>query len=43
MSKDKDLTQKMFDYIALLEQTNDELIFTLKQLFAWPLFIYWPP
>ena len=31
MSKDKDLTQKMFDYIALLEKTNDELIFTLKK------------
>ena len=31
MSKDKDLTQKIFDYIALLEKTNDELIFTLKR------------
>ena len=31
MSKDKDLTQKIFDYIALLEKTNDELILTLNK------------
>ena len=31
LSKDKDLTQEIFDYIALLEKTNDTLILTLKQ------------
>ena len=31
MSKDKDLTQKIFDYIALLEKTNDELVSTLEE------------
>ncbi len=31
LSKEKDLTQKMFDYVALLEKTNDDLVFTLKE------------
>ena len=31
MSKDKDLIPKIFDDIAILEKTNDELRFTLKK------------